>query len=440
MGRYWERGRFSIDAGMKEGLDEIPFEKVPPPPEAVVFLRQQAGPLPQPIVREGAKVQVGQVLALGDHPLSTPVHSPVTGKVMGWRKLPHPVSGEAEEALIVKTEDDADWEPSSTVDFQSLSPEEIIGKVRQAGVVGLGGAAFPTHAKLTSGRGAEYLIINAKESDLNVACDVRLMKEQPELVHKGIQVIARALGAPQVIVALRTKPGELARLEALLKANEVEVVHLRPSYSLGSERVLIAELLGIEVPLGQYPPEVGVVVQNVSTAFAVAEAVMYGKPLIARGITFLAPPNTKKNLWVRVGTPVVHILQHLGLKPTHYSRFVMGSLFMGSAFADAAVPTVKATAAVTAFADGADPYSRALPCIRCGYCDRVCPVRIYPSLILAAVQRGNGRALSRLRLEACIECGLCSYVCPARIRFTSYLRAGKEHLRSTGGAKPNEDD
>lgn len=430
--RYRERGGFFVDARMKHGLEELPFQEVSAPPEVVLFLRQHIGPVGKPLVREGHRVRAGQKVADSDDPLGVPVHSPVSGTVVGLRELPHPMSGRPEPALLIRTEDESTPTPTDEQDPDKLPPEEILTRVREAGVVGMGGAGYPTHAKLRSGRGARFLLINAKESDPNVACDVRLLRERAEEVAAGIGVLARALGEPQVLVATRTAPGELPEFERLAQERGFRVVHIRPCYSVGSERLLVPEVLGFEVPLGRYPPDVGVVVHNVATAYAVGQAVRYGLPLVSRGLTFWAQDAGGRNLWVRVGTPIRHLLAFMGLAEEPFGRFVFGSAFMGWAFPEAGIPVVKTTTGVVGLGrEEPSPYARSLPCMRCGYCDRVCPVRIYPSLILAAVEKGDRRALRRLHLEACIECGLCSYVCPSRIRFTSALRAGKHALKET---------
>ncbi len=427
--RYRERGRFFLDASMKRGLEEQPFLEVPPPPEVLVFLRQHSGPPGKLVVQEGARVRAGEKIADSADPLGVPVHSPVTGTVLGLRELLHPMSGKLELAILIRTEDATPPAHPEETDPETLSPEEILARVREAGVVGMGGGGYPTHAKLRSGQGARYLLINAKESDLNVACDVRLLRERPAEVVAGIRVLARVLGEPQVVVATSTPPGGIPQFERLAHGNGFRVVRVRRSYSLGSERLLVAEVLGIEVPLRRYPPDVGVVVHNVWTAYAAGQAVRFGSPLVSRGLTFWSRASGGKNLWVLVGTPVRHILAFLGLAEEQFSRFVLGSALMGWALPGVDTPVVKTTTGLVGLERAElSPYSRPLPCMRCGYCDQVCPVRIYPSLILAAVEKKDIRALQRLHLEACIECGLCSYVCPARILFTPLLQEGKALL------------
>ncbi len=419
MRRYYEeKNRFRVDAQMKIGLEEIPFEEVPPPPVATVFLQQHVGPAGRPLVKEKDHVKTGQKLSDGDEPLTVPVHSPVTGTVINFADLLHPVSGEKERAIVIEVDGDEEWEYMEIYqEPEKQSKDKIVERIREAGIVGLGGAAFPTHIKLSGQQVVDHLIINAKESDPNLACDVRLMLEKPEEITQGIEIIGRVLGVQKIMFATRTSEGELPRLEKVLHEKNITLAHIRPSYSVGSERLLVRELLGREVPPDKFPPDVGVVVHNVATCVAVAQAVIKGKPLIDRGLSFYSRETGGRNLWVRMGTPVEHILQYAGLKPENFDRVVLGSIMMGRGVPDIRVPLVKSIAGVVALTPQDEaPFENPYPCIRCGYCDLVCPVDIYPSLLLEASERGNTKFIKKLNVEACIDCSLCSYVCPSAIR------------------------
>ncbi len=426
MRRYYEeKNGFRVDAKMKLGLEQSPFEEIPPPPTATVFLNQHVGPPGQPLVKEGDRVKTGQKISEGDEPLTVPVHSPITGRVAGFEELPHPISGNPEQAVIIEAESEEEW--TSMAEHPNpgtLSPSQITERVREAGIVGLGGAAFPAHVKLSRGSDVDHLIINAKESDPNLACDVRLVLEQPEELIRGIEIMARALGTLETTFATRTSEGELPRFEQLLNERKINIAHIRPSYSVGSERLLVRELLGREVPTDKFPPDVGVVVHNVATCLAVAEAVTQGKPLIGRGITFYSRETGGRNLWVRMGTPVEHILSYMGVSPEDFDRVILGSIMMGKGARDTAVPLLKCFAGVVALTpDDPYPFANPYPCIRCGYCDAVCPVDIYPSLLLEALEKGKTGELDRLNIDSCIDCGLCSYVCPVSIPVNPKQRA-----------------
>jgi electron transport complex protein RnfC len=426
MRRYYEEKQgFKIDAEMKLDLEKDPFEEIPPPPVATVFLDQHVGSPGKPLVKEGDRVLTGQKITEGEEALTLPVHSPITGRVTGFVELRHPISGSMKQAVIIEAEGEEGWLLMEKYpDFKSLTVQEIIGRVREAGIVGLGGAAFPAHIKLSRGADVDHLIINAKESDPNLACDVRLVLERPEELINGIEIMAHALEVEQVIFATRTEEGELHQFEKFLKERGIKIAHIRPSYSVGSERLLVRELLGREVPADQFPPDVGVVVHNVATCLATTEAVVEGKPLISRGITFYSRKTGGKNLWVRMGTPVEHILNYMGISSESIDRVVLGSIMMGKGAPDLRTPLVKCFAGVVALtSDEHTPYENPYPCIRCGYCDAICPVDIYPSLLLEALEKGKTETLDILNIDSCIDCNLCSYVCPSSIRVNPKQRA-----------------
>jgi len=427
MRRYYEEKQgFKVDAAMKLGLEQDPFDEIPPPPVARVFLNQHVGPPGKLLVKEGDRVLTGQKISEGEEALMLPVHSPITGRVKEFAELQHPISGSQAQAVIIEAEGEEEWTlMEQHPNFESLSAQNIIERVREAGVVGLGGAAFPAHVKLSRGSDVDHLIINAKESDPNLACDVRLVLERPEELISGIEIMARALDVEEVTFATRTEAGELLQFEKLLKERGIKIAHIRPSYSVGSERLLVRELLGREVPADQFPPDVGVVVHNVATCLATAEAVVKGKPLISRGITFYSGETGGRNLWVRMGTPVGHILNYMGVSPESVNRVVLGSIMMGRGAPDLRTPLVKCFAGLVALTpDESSPYENPYPCIRCGYCDAICPVDIYPSLLLEALDKGKTETLDNLNFDSCIDCNLCSYVCPSSIRVNPKQRSG----------------
>jgi electron transport complex protein RnfC len=427
---FREKGGFKIDLSMKrEALDE-PFTKIPPAKKMIVFLRQHIGSETKPVVKEGDSVKYGQ--KVGDYEtedtLSVPIHSPVNGKVLKITKMVHPSSRKEESVMILETTDNEMESPIHSIDPVNATREELIKRVREAGIVGLGGAAFPTHFKLSQNN-ISHLIINAKESDPNIACDFRLMKEKPEGIIDGIKVMQKILGVDNIIYATRTQEGETPELDELLRKAKFKIVRIRPNYSIGSEKLLVTEILEKEVPTGKYPSDKGVVVHNVSTANAVSNAILQGEPLVSRGLTLYSKKTGAKNLWVRMGTPIEHILNQVGVSPNELDRIVLGSIFMGPTIPDPSYPVLKATSGITAFTqEERDPYANPLQCIRCGYCNTVCPVYIYPQLIMEAEKKDDINRLKKLHVEACIDCGLCSYVCPSRIKFTKYLTSGKKKV------------
>ncbi|TFG12031.1 electron transport complex subunit RsxC [Candidatus Thorarchaeota archaeon] len=431
---FVEKGGFKMDLSMKRDAVDSPFIFIPPAKEMVVFLRQHIGPETKPSVQVGDKVFYGQKIGddLSGGPLVVPIHSPVNGRVVALTQRQHPESGKKEMALIIETHDDKQKPYYEPLDPDDATTEELQERVREAGVVGLGGASFPTHVKLSPEKPISHLLINAKESDPNIACDSRLMVEKPAGIITGIKLMTQMLEADEVIFATRTKEGEIPEFEKLLGENDIPIIRIRPSYSIGSEKLLIKEILDKEIPYGKYPPDIGAVVHNVSTAHAVKRAVIDGEPLVSRGLTMYSKKTGGKNLWVRMGTPVEHVLESVGVSPSEFERIVIGSTMMGPSIPNSSYPVLKATSGITAFTQKEpDPYRNPLPCIRCGYCNTVCPVDIYPQLIMEAEKAGDIDRLKKLHVEVCIDCGLCSYVCPSRIRFTPYLQRGKQKIRDT---------
>ncbi len=424
---FQERGGFTVDATVKRGAENIAFQPVPDPETCVVLLRQHIGTPNEPLVSPGDEVVEGQKIGDSEERMCVPVHAPVSGKVKKICKVYHSGLKEPAEAVFIeRTAEEKSPERLPTFDLSRLEatdPVALVAAVREAGVVGLGGAAFPAHVKLSFKDKTTHLVINAKESDPNVACDVRLKRERPEELVAGIRAMAHMLEPKEIIFATRAERGEFPELEERLKVAGIDLVHIRPSYSVGSDKLLVKELLGREVPCGSYPPDVGAVVHNVFTAYAVARGLFAGEPLVSRGITVISRKTGPLNLWVKMGTPVGDVLQHVGVAPDSVQRLAVASMLMGEALPHPDVPLVKATAAISAFGpEERSPYERERACIRCGYCNMVCPVSIYPVLIMEAEKRGLVGRLRKLHAEDCIDCGLCSYVCPSVIKLTGYLR------------------
>jgi electron transport complex protein RnfC len=429
---FKEKGGFKVDISMKMSALDNAFIEVPPADKMIVFLRQHIGIETKPLIKEGDSVRYGQ--KIGDYTngdlLVVPVHSPVDGVITEISKLTHPLSKKEESVVIINTNNDYKTPYLTPLDPKLASREDLLKRTREAGIVGLGGAAFPTYLKLSSNN-ISTLIINAKESDPNIACDIRLLIEEPKEILNGIKLMAKMLGTERIIFATRTREGEIAEFENSLKNNSINIARIRPNYSVGSEKLLVKEVLNKEVPSGKYPPDIGVVIHNVATAYAVSKAIYGGEPLVSRGLTFFSKETGARNLWVRLGTPIHHILRYIGVSPEGFQRIALGSLMMGPTIPHSDIPILKATSGITAFTKNEiNPYDDSLPCIRCAYCNTVCPVNIYPQLIMQAEKRGDVNRLRKLHVEVCIECGLCSYVCPSRINFTSYLTGGKRRIQN----------
>jgi len=428
---FQEKGGFEVDITMKKEAIEDSFTEVPPADRMKVFLSQCIGPKAEPLIEEGVEVRYGEKIGGKEEQgkMMVPVHSPVTGTIEEIKKIRHPLSGEKEEAVIIRTEDDKKESTYEPIDVENASREELLDRVREAGIVGLGGAAFPTHVKLSE-EGISTLLINAKESDPNLASDVRLMMEKPEELIEGIKLMGKILDVDDIIFATRTEEGSTPKFEKLLRENDVKIERVRPNYSVGSEVLLVKEVLGKEVPSGDFPPSVGTVVHNVATAHAVAKAIREGKSLVSRGITFYSKKTGGKNLWVRMGTPIEHIFDFMDVSDHDFARVALGSIMMGPTVPDPSHPLLKATSGLTGFTrQERDAYEEEKPCIRCGYCNTVCPVDIYPQMIMKAAKKEDVDRLMNLDVLDCINCALCSYVCPSDIKLTPHLNHAQDEMR-----------
>ncbi|MFW6196654.1 MAG: RnfABCDGE type electron transport complex subunit C, partial [Thermoplasmatota archaeon] len=340
-----------------------------------------------------------------------------------------PLSGEKERAIIIETKDKKTQPYYEPLNPDEVSRQELLERVREAGIVGLGGASFPTHVKLGE-ENISHLIINAKESDPNLASDVRLMMEEPRWLTEGIKLMGYILDVEEIVFATRTEEGEIPELEKLLRKNDIKIKRIRPNYSVGSEKLLIKEVLNKEVPSGKFPPQIGAVVHNVATAYATARAIKKGESLVSRGMTFYSKKSGGKNLWTRMGTSIKHILEYVGVSPGELERIALGSIMMGPTIPSPRYPLLKSTSGLTVFTPKEpDPYEEQKPCIRCGYCNTVCPVDIYPQMIMKAEENDDIERLKKLNVLDCINCALCSYVCPSNIRLTPHLERAQNKMK-----------
>lgn len=423
-----------MDVSMKRGGEKKPFQVVPDPDISIVLLHQHIGEKNEALVDPGDKVLEGQKIGDSDEFLSAPVHSPISGEVVKIEDTHHPKYGTPSEAVFIQ-KGDVNQKPKRLDAFDKkelddIDPETLVKIVREAGIVGLGGAAFPSHIKLSSRDKTKNLLINAKESDPNLTCDIRLMKEKPQEIVNGILAMARMLEVKDIVFASRGVEGGFPKLEKILNEEGISIARIRPCYSVGSDKLLIKEILDKEVPCEGLPPDVGALVHNVFTAYAASRAIFHGEPLISRGLTFISKETGPVNLWVKIGTPLSHIFNYLDVRASSFKRVVFGSIMMGSTVPNTNVPTTKSTAGITAFKpDERSPYEDSLPCIRCGYCNEVCPVDIYPVLIMEAEKKDDLSLMKKYHAEDCIDCGLCSYVCPSKIKLTEYLRNAAKKIK-----------
>lgn len=412
------------------------IEAFPLPKQAIVPVNQNLGAPAIPVVNKGDVVKVGQLLAKGEAFISSNVHSPVSGKVLKIDEMIDS-SGFRRKAVVINVEGD-EWEPTidrspDLIDQITSGKDEIIKKIHEMGIVGMGGATFPSHVKLMvpDGKKAEYLIINGVECEPYLTADHRLMLEKGEEIMVGVKILMKGLGVEKAIIGIENnKPDAIRHLTDLAgKYPEIKVQALKVKYPQGGEKQLINALLGREVPSGKLPIEVGCVVNNVGTAFAVYEAVQKNKPLIERVVTVTGKTVKKpSNFLVRIGTPVQELLDAVQPDLERTGKVVSGGPMMGKALNSLEVPVVKGTSGLLLFAEENSLRTEMKPCIRCGRCIQVCPMGLEPILIAQYSARGIWDMAEANMVMDCMECGSCHYTCPSGRPLLDYIRLGKNNV------------
>lgn len=417
------------------------IEPGPAATQVSVLLSQHIGAVCRPLVKKGDLVEPGQKIGDCEAFVSAPVHSPVAGKVKEIGLRSHAVLGRGEAITIDADEEgprkQATFKVPADFDPGKYSAEQICEASRQGGLVGMGGAGFPTRVKLEPNpqMPKDNLIINGCECEPYITCDYRIMLEWTDRIIAGVKLAKRASGCSQAFIAIEdNKPQAIEvickALESSGDADEIRVVAVKTKYPQGGERQLIKAVLNKNVPSGSIPPMIGVVVLNVATAAALAEAVISDVPLTHRVVTVTGEAVVRPgNYYVPIGTSVGELIEFCGGVTESAAKVVLGGPMMGIAIADLQTPTTKATNAVTILTReqiGKAKFDRReTPCIRCGRCLEVCPENINPTRIAHAVKHDLLGVAESYHMSACIECGCCSYVCPANIELTGYIKTGK---------------
>jgi len=419
--------------------EKHPVQEFPEPDILVVPMSQHIGAPCQSLVQKGDQVTMGQ--KIGDNQgLCVPVHAPVSGKVKAVEMRPH-TSGTMVMSVVIENDHQdtlcPDIQPRTREEVEKLTPEELIGMIREAGIVGMGGAAFPTHVKLSSGLGkVDTIIVNVSECEPYIVADDRLCQEFPDQVVSGLQVVMKILGLDCAHIALEdNKP---AAASALKKAMEgmpgIKLDILPAKYPQGAEKQLIYAVTGREVPSGGLPAAVGCAVFNSATCKAIHDAVYEGMPLIRRIVTVSGDVVMEpKNLIVPIGTSFNDLLEAVGHKENPY-KVLSGGPMMGAAQYDLAVPVTKGTNAVTVLGQKNKYVVDDAKCIRCGKCIDACPMHLMPVLIYKAMFTGDADDMMAVDLMDCIECGCCAYTCPAGVPLVLGFRAAKQRVRDAQAA------
>ncbi|MBT8479293.1 MAG: electron transport complex subunit RsxC [Gemmatimonadetes bacterium] len=424
----------------KHLTEKVPVRRMPFPDEIVLPLRQHAGRPARLLVKVGDHVERGDKVAEADGFVSVPIHASATGTVKDIRLWPHP-DGSMAESVVIAVEKFSPQIPRPRIvpQWEGLSPQQVVEEVQKAGVVGLGGAAFPTHVKLLPPADVPVhtLIVNGAECEPYLTTDHRTMVEYPERVQFGIRIMMKALGVDRAVIGVeKNKPDAIARLRETLPDDlDVSVLPLTVKYPQGAEKMLIKVVTGREVPSGQLPMNVGVVVQNVGSIACIGEIFDTGYPLIERVVTVTGPGVRKpSNLLVPVGTRLRDVLEFCGGLTEDASQIVFGGPMMGAAQPDLDTPLIKGTTGVVVLTKKEARSVERYPCIHCGRCLESCPVFLNPSLLGTLAQAGRYEEMEAASLMDCMLCGCCSYVCPSHIPLSQMFALGKNMLRKRKAA------
>jgi electron transport complex protein RnfC len=432
----------------KEMAASEPIEVLPTPAQVTIPLLQHLGAPCVAKVKPREEVSLGEEIGEATGFVSAPVHASISGKIgratnvtlPNGRHVPAITIAAAERQPIeghgvIEELLDGHWPIGNLAHYE---PAAIREAARTAGLVGLGGAAFPTHVKLTPNddKPIDTLLINGCECEPYLSADDRLMRDHPQPILSGAVLAARAAGAGRIIVGIEDNKADA--LESMLDTamldtaadSAIEVIRLRTKYPQGGEKQLIAAALGREVPTGRLPLDVGVVVMNVSTAAALARAVLRGGALTHRLVTVSGSGIRRPaNVLVPIGTPYQALIDHCGGVRDDAVRIVAGGPMMGFTLGSLDVPVTKGTSGVTVLRRDEIRPAEVTPCVRCGRCVEVCPMRLVPTKLALASRCGNTELARRYHIAACIECGCCAYTCPARIPLVQLIRMGKVMMK-----------
>lgn len=427
------RGGLRLDTN-KARSTRLALRAATVPERLLLPLDQHAGAPAIPIVNPGDAVLMGQPIAAPHGDISAWLHSPVSGVVVSVS--PPPRAGEGRCVVIANDGGDTRYS-HPPVDPSSLDAAELRACIARGGIVGLGGATFPTAAKLSRSAGADgiHLVLNGAECEPWISCDDMLMRERAADVVFGARVLQRATGATQCTIAIEddVPQAEAALRSALQGTDDIAISIQRDIYPAGGERQLILAITGREVPRDGLPADIGIVVQNVGTAAAVARWIRDGEPLISRVVTVTGSGvGEPANLEARLGTPIASLIADCGGYVPEVQRLIMGGSMMGQALTGDHLPLVKAmNCIIAATAADLQPRGPEMPCIRCGDCAEVCPAMLLPQQLHWHAQAGDLTNLERYGLMDCIECGCCDYVCPSQIPLTQRFRDARPALRAT---------
>ncbi len=409
-----------------------PLQQASLPKKLVLPLQQHIGEPAEPLFQVGDPVLKGQKIADSSAPVSSPVHAPTSGRVIeiSSQPIPHP-SGLQGPCIILEPDGKEQWAelPQPITDYRSASAEALRSRIREAGIVGMGGATFPSAIKLNPGKPIKTLIINGAECEPYITCDDMLMRTYPQRILDGARILQHLLGAEECLIAVEdNKPESISSLRNQLQNEDaIEVVSIPTLYPSGGEKQLIRILTGLEVPSSGYPAQLGIVCHNVATAAAIAEAVLEGKPLISRIVTLTGEGIAEPcNIETPLGIMASELIEQASGYTDQVSQLILGGPMMGFDLPIDQIPITKGANCLLATSEAeAPPPGPALACIRCGRCAEVCPARLLPQQMYWYSRAKDLEKAQDYNLFDCIECGCCSHVCPSHIPLVQYFRYAK---------------
>lgn len=430
-------GKFSFKGGVhpqdnKKQTSSKNIQVLTPPPTLIYPMQQHIGAPCTPIVKKGDYVKKGQKIADSEAFVSAPIHSTVSGVVKDIKPYPLP-NGSMVETVIVENDYEETLDESVVpIDYTKVAPDDIPALVREAGIVGMGGATFPTHIKLNppKDKSIDTVIVNGAECEPYITSDHRVLLETPDEVILGLKIILYRFGITNGHIAIEdNKMDAIEVMQRECAGTGITVDKLKKKYPQGSEKHLIYAVTKRKVPLGKLPADVGVVVVNVDTCTAIARKFKYGKPLMRRIVTVVGTPLTNNaNYKVRIGTPVEYIIEQNGGFKEDPKKVILGGPMMGVAQFRLDVPVIKGTSAILCLNEEEARIPEEEPCIRCGKCVRNCPMNLMPLYICENARKGRLDECEKYNVTACIECGCCSYGCPSKRNLVQSIRSAKQEV------------
>ncbi|MBQ3463053.1 MAG: electron transport complex subunit RsxC [Clostridia bacterium] len=415
----------------KELTNTIPTKRVPDCDMHIFPMRQHIGAPLKPLVQIGDKVKVGQKIADSEEFVSAPVHSSVSGTVTDIQQYFHDSTAMV-DAIFVKN--DKEYTVSEDVcpkDYTKMTTEEILKTIREAGIVGMGGAGFPTHVKLASRNKVDYVIINGAECEPYITSDHRYMLENADDIIYGLKIAMKALGLSDGHIGVElNKPDGMEALKASKEYGaNIHIIALKTKYPQGAEKQLIKAVTGRNVPAGKLPADAGAVVINVATAVAIANAFKTGMPAIEKNVTVSGDAvQNPSNFRVRTGVPVKFLIEQAGGFKNEPEKIISGGPMMGISQYNTDYPVTKTTSSVLTISKAEKTYDPDSPCIRCGRCVDHCPMRLMPFKLSEASRKDDIEMARKYNILECIECGLCSYICPANKNLLQFIRMIKPEV------------